>query len=323
MIDPSSSDEVAPAPRRPWRLTLARWLSAGLLVTLVLRLTIADRWPVLSMLFYATPWPVITLGWWLAVALFARRSQARRSAALAGLACLATTLGSQWAWNAPARAHDEPGLEILFWNVARGQRGWNNIFDELRQSDADVIALCESDTRLLTGDDWRATFPDRYVYRQPAGLTWISRRPAEVRQLPWMPGMIGGSEMVIQQDGQPIRLLLMDLAGAPYLWRQPGWTQLGRFLEERRDEPTILVGDLNTPDDSVWTELCRKSARPVFRSHGRGYAPTWPLPCPVLALDQAWATDRMEVLACELGWSSLSDHRWIRIKARPRAIQVP
>lgn len=317
------SGEAAPAPRSSWRLRLARCLAAGLLVALVLRLTVADRWPVVSMLFYATPWPVLTLGWWLAVVLFPRRSQARRYAALVGLACLATTLGSQWTWNAPTRADNEPGLEIVFWNVARGQRGWNNLFDELRQSKADLIALCESDSQLLTGEDWRATFPDRYVYRQPAGLTWISRHPADVQPLPWAPGLIGGSELILQREGQPVRILLLDVAGAPYLWRKPAWTQLGKWLDERRDEPTVLVGDLNTPDDSVWTELCRRSARPVFRSHGRGYAPTWPLPCPVLALDQAWATERVDVISCDLGWSSLSDHRWIRLKVRPRAIRTP
>lgn len=318
MTEASSNGESASPPRKSVRSRAARWLAVGLLVTLLLRLTIADRWPVASMLFYATPWPMITLGWFVVVGLSPRRSQARRWSSLLAIACLAATLGSQWVWNGPAAARDEPGLEILFWNVARGQHGWNNLFDELRESKADVIALCESDSRLLSGEDWRATFPDRYLYRQPGGLMWISRRPAEVKPLPWAPGMIGGTELILTQEGQPVRLLLIDLAGAPYLSRKPGWTQLGKFLEERRNEPTVLVGDLNTPDDSVWTGLCRKWGRPAFRSHGRGYAPTWPLPCPVLALDQAWVTDRVEVQSCTLGWSPLSDHRWIQLKIRPR-----
>lgn len=297
---------------------MARWLAGGLLVVLILRLSVADRWPVASMLFYATPWPLIMLGWCVAALLFPRRSQARRYSVLTALACAATTAGSQWAWNSQPIAADEPGLEILFWNVARGKHGWNNVLDELRKSPADVIALCEADSPLISAEEWRATFPNQYVYRQPAGLLWISRRPVEVRPLPWAPGMIGGSELIAQFDGQPVRLLLIDLAGAPYLSRQPGWTQLRRFLEERRDESAVLVGDLNTPDDSVWTGLCRSFARPAFRTHGRGYAPTWPLPCPVLALDQAWVTENVEVQACELGWSNLSDHRWIKLKLRPR-----
>jgi vancomycin resistance protein VanJ len=314
----SNGGETPAAPRRSWRRRAAGGLAVGLLVTLLLRLTVADRWPVASMLFYATPWPLITLGWFLAVGLFPRRSQARRWSALMALVCLTVTVGSQWVWNGPAAESDEPGVEIQFWNVARGQHGWNNVLDELRISTAEVIALCESESRLLSGEDWRAAFPERYLYRQPGGLLWISRRPVDVKPLPWAPGLIGGSELILPYEGQLVRLLLIDLAGAPYLSRKPGWTQLGKFLEERRDDPTFLIGDLNTPDDSVWTETCRKFARPAFRSHGRGYAATWPLPCPVMALDQAWVTEQVEVQKCELGWSPLSDHRWIRLTVRPR-----
>jgi len=298
-----------------WRRRLAISLTGLLCVVLLLRLTVGDRLPLASILFYGSPWPLITLGWWVAACLHRRGTRSRNLSALTGLACLVTTVGSLYEWNAPPATATKPTLEVLFWNTARGRNrgGWPVLFTELRSSRADVIALSESESKTIPDEQWSREFVDRQVYRLPGGLTWLTRTPAEVRSLKMAEGMIGVSELLVHQDGRTLRILLVDLAGAPWVARRPAWRQMAEYLRERSGEPTLLVGDFNTPDDSTLTELVSPYARPVFRSHGRGYAATWPLPCPVLTLDHAWATPALAVQDCQLGWSNLSDHRSITI----------
>lgn len=310
-----AADGVEAGTARNLRRCLAVSLTGLLCVVLVLRLTVGDRLPLASIIFYGSPWPLITVGWGVAAFLHRRGTRSRHLTALTGLACLLTTAGSLYEWNSPPATATKPTAEVLFWNTARGRNrgGWPVLFEELRSSTADVIALSESESKTIPDEDWRKEFADRHVYRLPGGLTWLTRTPADVRSLEMAEGMIGASELLVHQSGRTLRILLVDLAGAPWVARRPAWQQMANYLQERHSEPTLLVGDFNTPDDSTLTELVRPYARPVFRSHGRGYAATWPLPCPVLTLDHAWATSSLLVQDCQLGWSKLSDHRSITI----------
>ncbi len=71
----------------------------------------------------------------------------------------------------------------------------------------------------------------------------------------------------------------------------------------------MLLGDFNTPVDSVWLSAIRARFDNAFEVAGNGILATWPLPLPVLALDQVWVSDQLGVSCAKIGWSMLSDHR--------------
>jgi vancomycin resistance protein VanJ len=61
------------------------------------------------------------------------------------------------------------------------------------------------------------------------------------------------------------------------------------------NEPVVIMGDVNTPSDSVQFRTLRKKFRNAFETGGRGNVTTWPMPCPVLAIDHIWTSGRVEV----------------------------
>jgi endonuclease/exonuclease/phosphatase (EEP) superfamily protein YafD len=81
---------------------------------------------------------------------------------------------------------------------------------------------------------------------------------------------------------------------------------------EHRSEFLIVLGDFNTPADSAFFRPLRAFATNAFEVAGSGCAATWPMPLPVLSLDQMWTTGRLRAVRCEHMLSWRSDHRAVR-----------
>lgn len=69
------------------------------------------------------------------------------------------------------------------------------------------------------------------------------------------------------------------------------------------------MGDFNTPPDSVHFKPIRQGFRNAFEIRGNGYSATWPIPLPLLTIDQIWTSHGIRVSRCECAWSWYSDHR--------------
>ena len=113
----------------------------------------------------------------------------------------------------------------------------------------------------------------------------------------------------IRLYGRELTVLIVDVASNLFVSREEALRKLAEIVSGLNDRPVIIVGDFNTPDDSVWFDPLRQQARSGMRSAGSGYAATWPNPLPVLTLDQLWFNDRCNVYSCCAGWTALSDHR--------------
>ena len=116
----------------------------------------------------------------------------------------------------------------------------------------------------------------------------------------------------------PFQLVLVDVQGTTKRSRYRPLSELERRLEPLADQPVLIVGDLNTPTDSVFLRPLRQSYRNAFESAGRGYAATWPVPLPLLALDQAWFNAGLQASRCELDGSWVSDHRAVVVDVTVR-----
>jgi endonuclease/exonuclease/phosphatase (EEP) superfamily protein YafD len=108
-----------------------------------------------------------------------------------------------------------------------------------------------------------------------------------------------------------LTLLLVDFEIRLRENRSRAFAQLDELIAAHRDEPLIVMGDFNTPRESVHFDSWRREMREPFATAGHGFAETWPIPLPVLALDQMWLGGRWRAVHCELGWSLQSDHRAI------------
>ncbi len=308
----------------PLRRILA-WLVPGgallfWLASVLVRLLAQDRVPELAYLYYATPPAVLAAvagaagAWWLAC----RRWRLAAIPLVLMLGCLVWTYQVAWFHHRPADS-DQPTTRVLFWNVAHGTFGWERIADRIRQYDADVVALVEGGDEFSDQRDemelvWQRYLPEYRPCLFGWGITLLTRIDAALRG----EGMLGGDERyafgwyvhceVSAPDG-PWQLVIADFQGIARRSRYLPMRHLHERLEPLADQPVLLVGDLNMPTDSVFLRRLRETYRHAFETAGSGYAATWPVPLPVLTLDQAWYNAGVQVHRCELGWTWASDHR--------------
>jgi endonuclease/exonuclease/phosphatase (EEP) superfamily protein YafD len=333
--------------RRVLGISAPLLLSAFLLLSLLLRFTVRDRGSAFwAQWFYATPPPVLAGLVLLATAWWAVRRRWRLAvpALVLGLAGLGWTYAVMWA-HPPAAAHfvtsAAPGsrpasprvYRLLSWNVAHGYCGWDNIAARIRDTNADIVALVEAfhftNKAGLTRDAayeanrvlmeqqaayWHTQLPEYAVFPAISGLTLLAR--CEARSV--RPGMLGWDNWTAfghYLDGefrlgtQTIHVIAIDIGNAPERSRAAPLAALDNVVAEHADAPLVVVGDFNTPVDSVYLETMRNVCGNAFAEAGRGYAASWPSFLPLLTIDQVWHNAGVEIRHCELGWTRLSDHR--------------
>jgi endonuclease/exonuclease/phosphatase (EEP) superfamily protein YafD len=314
---PASSPAGEPSPT-VWRQRLVRILLVFGWTSTVLHVWPKDRSIGLSTWYYATPWGVI-LGLGLASAvgcLLLRQPHRSKFASYASLALVMTAgiswLLTDWGWNSSrpetARDSDRP-IRLMVWNISSGKAGWRNIANVIQREDPDVICLVEAGPSNKTMRAlWTELFPEHHVSMlggstvclvrgasgecTPVELTYKSR----LRMLP----------VVVR--GQSFLCAIVDIESSIYNSRETPLSRLASELETASG-PMVVAGDFNTPLDSVHLEPLDDHFTSAFREIGSGYGATWPMPLPVLTLDQVWYNDRIDPDELQIGWSSVSDHR--------------
>ncbi len=297
---------------------LALALAASLAAGWGLRLTVRDSMPIASTLFYAMPWPVLAaLGTALCVVSFSRgrRVVAFAAAILAvgGAAGVVVDL----AMNPPPRSSPSDA-RVVFWNVGRPTEDLPRVLDLLRAHDADIIGIDE--TGEITGEayrSWQTAFPGYQLARKRSSGMMILTR-GEI--LGTEKGSLGKWGRFLESDvrirGVLYRVLLVDMEAGPLRSRRTVFRELRDRIVGDGDGKLILMGDFNTPLDSVHFDVLRPRLAHAFETAGRGYSATWPVPIPVMALDHLWVGREIEVTGCSLGFSLLSDHRLVAATLR-------
>ncbi len=313
--DPAPVIVLSAADRRRERARrIARLLSALLAAVLIIDLTIRDRFPVLSVVFYATPFPVQTL-WISVVAWVWWRAGWRKLAgmwaagALLAMACL---VYQTFIYSPPAvriEGSTAP-VRVMFWNVARTEFFRDRIAPDILKHSAEIVGLVEAgpstDAQIAF---WRKAFPDWSLSDLRSGMLLLSRGP--ITEEARLELGDGGRcrRFILSVRGRRMRILLVDIKSNPFLRRREPLEALDRHVRSLADEPLVIMGDFNTPGDSVWFESLRDHCRNAFEVAGRGYRPTWPVPVPVLRLDHIWCNAAVTPIRAWHEWSIASDHR--------------
>lgn len=283
------------------------WLLAGIL----LRVTqVRDEIDRLSVIFYSTPWPAIAAGFALLALHYKRlaRSRPMRRNCLYAAGALFTWIATSW-HSAPAPDR-EPDIRVIQWNVAYAKTSVPRLAAWLRRQDADIICLSEAEpdgTHLL--DRWQAAFPDYRLQPMPDNMLCLVRGEIlEVQAGQLVPGSYCAN-LRVQVRGDTFRLLQVDIWARPLSSRRAPLRRLAELAQTHRAENLIVIGDFNTPSDSSHLQGLRQAVTNTFERAGSGLADTWPLPLPVLTLDQIWTSPSLRPLRCWIGWPLLSDHR--------------
>lgn len=274
----------------------------------VVRVTVRDRFPVISIFYYALPLIVQAGLLYASAACWGYSKKWRRT-----LLCLiaANLLFGFWriSNSYEHRAQQTGGPRIVFWNIARGKLGMDSVIARIKRENPDVIALAEAGL-IDNTDYWGLMFPGYSVSDCRGGLIIMAR------------GTISGQQyerfdfarclsVRIEAAGMTFRVAVADVMSNPFRSRRTPIEQIYQFVNGFSDAPVVVVGDFNTTADSVWFDNWREKMNHGFEQAGEGVLATWPNPVPVIAIDHVWVSRPLKCGSCRLLGTMLSDHRMV------------
>ena len=300
-----------------WQLT-RRWTVRGLMLFVVIGVLarlVRDQFPGFSTLYYALPLPLLALAT-LALTCLERREWKRMLRW--GICTLLLGMGIVTDdWRGQPDRSDTQDLKVVFWNACRIHRGWDQVTAEVRSWDADVVALVEAgigteETRL----QWKQGCPGYKVSLLGAGIVLLTRGQSGESTVHEFPDGSRARQITTTVNGQTLNLVIVDIQANPFSSRKEPLSQLAQVVAPLASETTLILGDFNTPADSALLEPIRSHYAMAFDQAGQGYRATWPIPLPVLAIDQAWASASVDVTSCQHLWTQASDHRPVALTVR-------
>lgn len=285
---------------------------AALVLGVFLQFGLKDRIPGISLLFYAMPKPclaalAITLAIWPRV-----RWRSRMAAALA-----AVTLAGLWistSWHQPKPVATTPRnpdqeVRILYWNLCRPtgvQEAMVKLVQEFQPHVAafvepgqgDMEARCKTYESLLPG--YQAAW-------MPRGILWLSKVPSRYRARGKLEGIGAFARFDVDGLGPTFPVVVGDVYPNPFHSRKGQLAEILEHAQGRSD--AIMLGDFNTPLESVFFEPFRQNYTQALEQAGQGFQETWPLGFPLLSLDHLWLGHDWQVVETRKLWSVPdSDH---------------
>ncbi len=299
-----------PTKRRVWFWGLLGLASGvAFVVGVAIWLTCRDQWELAAPLFYAMPLPLLAVCG--VVTSECLRVLRRRRIALLFLVA-AIGIAGKWSLDAFASRGDEPpkeAMRLLFWNVNRGNLGYEAIAAEILDRNADVVTLVEAVADGQKVEFWKRHLAGYQIEKLGGGMMLFVRghmlelEPGRLREA------LGYRVMRVRVGQQEFALTIADVASDPLLSRRPAFEKIRELAGRHPKLPHVLVGDFNTPTSSPLFDLLPPDYSNAFEKKGSGYRETWPMTSPVLHLDQVWGDSRIEWHRCQHGWSLRSDHR--------------
>lgn len=276
-------------------------------IALIVRLTVRDHFVLSGIIFYATPWPVL---WAMALvcAWRWRKSSMRHWLAGVTIVCL-----GMWLWTSlrvgPTERPDG-SFRISYWNVARPEVRLGRVLAEADRWRADFLVFGEH-KRFTTPPEWAAHFAPRTVTPLGRELLLVSQGPMKRIDGGSLGGRGGCQISRVKIQGREVCLLMVDIDSRPDQSRKPAFDRLREIVVAYSAVPLVVLGDFNTPADSVHFDRLRELLTEAFDASGHGYTPTWPMPLPVMQLDQIWSNKHLRCVRAEHFASLYSDHRAI------------
>lgn len=211
-------------------------------------------------------------------------------------------------WNTPVEAtEDSETLKIVHWNVARFPFGAKPIYERLEQEAADIIVLSEVDGSQEIDQLSGLLGADSYI-ESTWRLSLLSKWPIHLKER-FKPTYGHGVIFEVAHPDGPINFVIIDfLSHFNYLREIPMNDVHAAVHRTGFDSPIMVVGDFNTPRNSIYFDHLRVDLTHPYEVVGRGLPYTWPVYLPFMGIDHMWVSDQFVPLEYETKSHYLSDH---------------
>ncbi|RIK78071.1 hypothetical protein DCC62_08420 [candidate division KSB1 bacterium] len=298
-------------------LRLFRAAVSGFFIScLIIRFLLKDRIDAFSVVYYCTPLPVLAIFSLLLgmIWLCNKRRRVANACFIFTLACLATWSYKNISLN--SRAPTAGDVKLFFWNAANNRRA-GEITDYVQNFNADIIGFVEAGIGKKKVVTWQNVFPNYEVHVLPGDMALLTKGKILSTESGSLSKRGRFNLLKVALEGRFFYVLLVDIDGDPLRSRAPAFEQLAEMIRFYAHENLIVMGDFNTPLDSILFEPFRQYLAHAFESAGMGFSPSWPVPLPVLVIDHIWVSKKLTVVNCNLNWSRFSDHRSVVAHIEP------
>ena len=298
---------------------LRRWWGRLLLVATVLtglgaatHLAVRDTYPAAAPVTYATPWPLV-----LAAALGLAGVHTYRRSRWPTAVCLSILFVAVWQWtglwgSSPVSAPSGAPCRLLFWNAASPTHPSRPLIDAVREQQSDLVVLAESgEGQPQTREAYARELPDYRVHEFPHEIMVLSKGGVTLRESRVLPNRSSVRALDCETPAGPITLVQADLGSNPLADREPIVREVLNMA--LLDTHAIILGDFNTPYDSVTFDPFRERYTHALKAAHRGPIETWPYIFPCLAIDHVWVPPAFAVVAAEKRWTVKSDHAMVLV----------
>ncbi len=265
-----------------------------------------DRFLPLNFVYYI-PAVVCFIAGCLGYHMLGKKSKRLRFVVLAiAFLSLAKMMAIDFAYNR-LELHPEETIRFIHWNTSGGRFGVDSIIEPLRLRQPDLVLLSEAPADLEIREIARTVFENGYWFRTD-GMALIGRYPIDVVERLELPD--GRAWAVnLKTNGTGIHLLAVDLRANLFVDRKPDLDVIADWVEDQMtDQPLIVVGDFNTPRDSVHFRKLRENLRHAYELAGSGWPYSWPFPFPVIQTDHVWHSKGIIALQHQYVYTTGSDH---------------
>ncbi|MFC7337352.1 endonuclease/exonuclease/phosphatase family protein [Haloferula chungangensis] len=289
---------------------LVRFGLIAVFCSFLLSLTIGDYFTLTAVFVYATPWLIRLM---VAIAAFAilRKQLWWMSATL----LISGLHGGHQSYRrgAAIKHHSAGSFTIATWNAGR------ELDDRPSEwhFESDVVAIIESGH--FDKPQWRKfqkSTPDYHWLQFESGtMLGVRGKHAKFESLGEHDLFRCFRVKVTIDHFDPFTVVVVDMRSQPWLSREEPMRRI--FAATKPGEPTIILGDFNTPPDSRWIRKASfKRWSLANRRHEQGFVETWPFGLPLHCLDQIWVSEEFKVLDCKQE-SRPSDHRLVKARLLP------
>lgn len=277
------------------------------LFLVIVHFIIKDRIYGLSTVFYAFPLPIIGVFGLIVTLLFYSRKPYFYLLFILLLGMTIYFFGHYFG-AAHKDSSQKSNSHILFWNVAQSQPLPNDVIIKyIKEYKPEIVALAEafqvSESDLNT---LKIAFP-QYQFKILYGSMLI--------------GVLGNINDVQFQASEeaykfnyiaatinqkPVYIMIADVYASPLLNKEIPLGIIHDFCKKHHVD--VLIGDFNTPYESIFFKEYEFNFN-SFHPYSIGMTSTWPLPIPVIEIDQIWLAKSYQPLKLEKFCHKNSDHK--------------
>ena len=265
------------------------------------------------LLFYGTPKPILIMLNLILIFLYLKSRKVRTL--LIGFAAFMITI---WVINdvrlIGKSSKAESDFSVLYWNMARGKETSVKLISEKIESlNPDIIGLVEAENIDATSFSKYQTQPYNYTFKKISSDMLVGTKKEIIEIINSdSDHFYKYGKIKIKIKSKIYTLYIVDIfANRPY-FRERVLDSLYKNIDLENNN--IVMGDFNTPYESIYLNTFRKSFWNAERKAGSGFIATWPSNYRLIQIDHIWSSKNVVPVFSNNESTSISDHSMLFTK---------